>query len=59
MILKMTEESEDLLLDEIARLRYYGPAVKTHGVETEVYRKEDGGWHLVHVHYSEDRQPAP
>ena len=30
----------------------------THGVETQDYRKEEGRWYLVHVHYSEDRQPA-
>jgi ketosteroid isomerase-like protein len=34
-------------------------AVTTHGVETQVYRKESGNWHLVHVHYSEDRQAVP
>jgi len=42
-----------------ATLRKDGSAVTTHGVETQVYRKEDGHWHLVHVHYSEDRQPTP
>jgi ketosteroid isomerase-like protein len=31
-------------------------AVTTHGVETQVYRKESGSWRLVHVHYSEDRE---
>jgi ketosteroid isomerase-like protein len=33
-----------------------GSAVTTHGVETQVYRKESGKWRLVHVHYSEDHQ---
>ena len=42
-----------------APLRRDGSAVTTHGVETQVYRKEEGKWRLVHVHYSEDRQPAP
>lgn len=42
-----------------ATLRKDGSAVTTHGVETQVYRKEDGQWRLVHVHYSEDRQPVP
>ena len=41
-----------------ATLRKDGSAVTTHGVETQVYRKENGKWRLVHVHYSEDRQPA-
>jgi ketosteroid isomerase-like protein len=36
-----------------------GSAVSTHGVETQDYRKENGQWRLVHVHYSEDRQAAP
>lgn len=40
-------------------LRKDGSAVATHGVETQIYRKEEGHWHLVHVHYSEDRQPTP
>lgn len=41
-----------------ATLRKDGSAVTTHGVETQIYRKEDGEWRLVHVHYSEDRQSA-
>ena len=41
-----------------ATLRKDGSAVTTHGVETQVYRKENGQWRLVHVHYSEDRRPA-
>jgi ketosteroid isomerase-like protein len=42
-----------------ATLRKDGSAVTTHGVETQVYRKENGQWRLVHVHYSEDRQAIP
>ena len=45
--------------DSHATLRKDASAVTTHGVETQVYRKEEGKWRLVHVHYSEDRQPAP
>jgi ketosteroid isomerase-like protein len=39
-----------------ATMRKDGSAVTTHGVETQIYRKEDEKWRLVHVHYSEDRQ---
>jgi ketosteroid isomerase-like protein len=42
-----------------ATMRKDGSAVTTHGVETQVYRRESGKWRLVHVHYSEDRQPVP
>lgn len=42
-----------------ATARKDGATVTTHGVETQVYRKENGQWRLVHVHYSEDRQPTP
>ena len=42
-----------------ATLRKDGSAVTTHGVETQVYRRENGQWRLVHVHYSEDRQAIP
>jgi ketosteroid isomerase-like protein len=42
-----------------ATMRKDGSAVTTRGVETQVYRRESGQWRLVHVHYSEDRQPAP
>jgi ketosteroid isomerase-like protein len=42
-----------------ATVRKDGSAVTTRGVETQVYRKESGKWRLVHVHYSEDRQPVP
>jgi hypothetical protein len=39
-----------------ATMRRDGATVTTHGVETQVYRRESGKWRLVHVHYSEDRQ---
>jgi ketosteroid isomerase-like protein len=42
-----------------ATMRKDGSAVTTHGVETQVYRRESGKWRLVHVHYSEDRQSVP
>jgi ketosteroid isomerase-like protein len=42
-----------------ATLRKDGAPVTTHGVETQIYRKEAGKWRLVHVHYSEDRLPVP
>jgi ketosteroid isomerase-like protein len=38
--------------DFAAKLRADGSAVATHGRETQVYRKIDGAWRLVHVHYS-------
>ena len=38
--------------DFAARLRKDGSSVATHGRETQVYRKIDGAWRLVHVHYS-------
>jgi ketosteroid isomerase-like protein len=41
-----------------ATMRKDGSAVTTHGVETQIYRKEERTWRLVHVHYSEDRQAA-
>jgi ketosteroid isomerase-like protein len=41
-----------------ATLHKDGSAVTTHGVETQVYRKEVGQWRLVHVHCSDDRQPT-
>jgi ketosteroid isomerase-like protein len=44
--------------DFYATLRKDGSKVTTHGIETQDYRKEKGEWRLVHVHYSEDRQPA-
>jgi ketosteroid isomerase-like protein len=42
-----------------ATMRKDGSAVITHGVETQVYRKESGNWRLIHVHYSEDHQAVP
>lgn len=42
-----------------ATLRKDGSAVTTRGVETQIYRKERGTWHLVHVHYSEERPSGP
>src|ERR1700723_3515290 len=42
-----------------ATMRKDGSAVTTHGVETQVYRRESGRGGLVHVHYPEDRQAAP
>ncbi len=42
-----------------ATTRKDGSSVTTHGVETQVYRRESGKWRLVHVHYSEDHQSAP
>lgn len=42
-----------------ATTRKNGSFVRTHRVETQVYRKKSGKWRLVHVHYSEDRQSAP
>jgi ketosteroid isomerase-like protein len=38
--------------DFTAKLKVDGSAVKTRGRETQVYRKRDGRWALVHVHYS-------
>jgi len=42
-----------------ATMRKDKSAVTTHGVETQVYRRESGKWQLVHVHYSEDLQSVP
>jgi ketosteroid isomerase-like protein len=39
-----------------ATMRKDGSAVTTHGVETQIYRRGNGTWRLVHVHYSEDPQ---
>jgi ketosteroid isomerase-like protein len=41
-----------------ATMRKDGSAETTKGVETQIYRKEAGKWRLIHVHYSEERQPA-
>jgi ketosteroid isomerase-like protein len=43
-----------------ATRRKDGKSVTTHGVETQIYRREAGEWRIVHVHYleegTEDRQ---
>lgn len=38
--------------DFAAKLRKDGSAITTHGRETQIYRKEQGRWRLMHVHYS-------
>jgi ketosteroid isomerase-like protein len=38
--------------DFVAKFRSDGAALKTTGRETQIYRKADGHWELVHVHYS-------
>ncbi len=38
--------------DFAAKFRKDGSPVTTHGRETQVYRKVQDGWRLVHVHYS-------
>jgi ketosteroid isomerase-like protein len=38
--------------DFAAKLRKGGAPVATKGRETQIYRKEQGRWRLVHVHYS-------
>ncbi len=38
--------------DFAATLRKDGSPVETHGRETQIYRKLQDGWRLVHVHYS-------
>jgi ketosteroid isomerase-like protein len=38
--------------DFAAKLKTDGSSINTKGRETQVYRKEQGGWRLVHVHYS-------
>jgi ketosteroid isomerase-like protein len=38
--------------DFAAKLKKDGSPVATHGMETQIYRKEARGWRLVHVHYS-------
>lgn len=35
-----------------AKMRKDGSPVSTHGRETQVYERKNGGWRLVHVHYS-------
>jgi Xaa-Pro aminopeptidase len=38
--------------DFVAKFRKDGTPLTTHGRETQLYRKEQGRWRLVHVHYS-------
>lgn len=38
--------------DFVAKFRKDGSPLTTHGRETQLYRKEQGRWRLVHVHYS-------
>jgi len=38
--------------DFVAKSREDGSPVTTHGRETQIYRRIDGRWRLVHVHYS-------
>jgi ketosteroid isomerase-like protein len=38
--------------DFAALFRKDGTPIETHGRETQNYRKIDGRWRLVHVHYS-------
>ncbi len=38
--------------DFAAKFRKDSSRITTHGRETQVYRKEQGRWRLVHVHYS-------
>jgi Xaa-Pro aminopeptidase len=38
--------------DFAAKFRKDGMPITTHGRETQLYRKLEGGWRLVHVHYS-------
>lgn len=35
-----------------ATLKFNSQKIQTKGRETQVWRKEEGEWHLVHVHYS-------
>lgn len=42
-----------------ATMRKDGSGVTTKGVETQIYGKQAEKWRLVHVHYSEERQPVP
>ena len=38
--------------DFVAKLKADGSSLNTQGRETQIYRKEQGRWRLVHVHYS-------
>ena len=38
--------------DFVAKVRKDGSSLHTQGRETQVYHRENGGWRIVHVHYS-------
>ena len=38
--------------DFVAKFKTGGTPLNTKGRETQIFRKLDGGWRLVHVHYS-------
>jgi ketosteroid isomerase-like protein len=38
--------------DFVATARKDGSAFHSKGVETQIYRRENGQWRIVHVHYS-------
>ena len=38
--------------DFVAKFRKDGSALHSQGRETQVYHRENGRWHIVHVHYS-------
>ena len=38
--------------DFVATVRKDGTSVHSQGVETQIYRRQNGHWRIVHVHYS-------
>lgn len=38
--------------DFTAKLKSNGSAFESRGSETQIYHREQGGWRIVHVHYS-------
>jgi len=38
--------------DFAAKMKNGGPPLNTKGRETQIYRKGDRGWVIVHIHYS-------
>jgi ketosteroid isomerase-like protein len=38
--------------DFTAKLKSNGSAFESRGSETQIYRREQGGWKIVHAHYS-------
>jgi ketosteroid isomerase-like protein len=38
--------------DFTAKFRKDGQSITTHGRETQIYRKIEGSWRILHVHYS-------